>query len=145
VDSAFRHAGPVPVLREPLPLADRRLLRTAVLQLARGDHRRHVPPALHVGAPGGRTWTVADDPSWDHGLRTEIVGAVLRAGHDPAWVWVTRSGPLSMQDVDAAWLGPTIAAAAERCAQVAYVVVTRHGWLDPRSGLRQEWKRIRQR
>jgi hypothetical protein len=89
--------------------------------------------------------TVLDDPAWDHGLRTEMIGALLRARHDPTWVWVTRSGPLTLQDVDAAWLGPTVAAAAERGVDVAYVVVTRHGWTDPRSGLCQEWKRIRQR
>jgi hypothetical protein len=135
----------MPVLRDPLPLAHRRLLRSAVLRLATTDHRRRVPPVLHLGVPGGATATVADDPTWDHGLRTEIVGAVLRARGDPLWVWVTRSGPLSVQDVDAAWLGPTVAAAAERGVDPAYVVVTRHGWLDPRSGLLQEWKRIRRR
>jgi hypothetical protein len=135
----------VPVLREPLPPSERRLLRTAVLHLATTDHRRRVPPVLHVGRPGGAALEVADDPTWDHGLRTEIVGAVLRARRDPPWVWVTRSGPLSLQDVDAAWLGPTIAAAAERGTDPAYVVVTRHGWFDPRSGLGQEWKRIRPR
>jgi hypothetical protein len=135
----------MPVLRDPLPPGHRRTLRTAVLQLATTDHRRHVAPILHVGVPGGPTSTVADDPAWDHGLRTEIVGAVLRARRDPPWVWVTRSGPLSMQDVDAAWLGPTTAAAAERGVDPAFVVVTRHGWLDPRSGLLQEWKRIRSR
>jgi hypothetical protein len=135
----------MPVLREPLPLADRRLLRAAVLELATTDHRRHVPPVLHLGVPGGSTLAVADDPAWDHGLRTDIAGAVLRARDDPSWVWVTRSGPLSMQDVDAAWLGPVTAAAAERGVDPAYVVVTRHGWVDPRSGLRQEWKRIRRR
>ena len=138
-------AGGMPALREPLTLADRRLLRVAVLGLAGSDRRRHIPPSLHVGVPGGEVTTVADDPGWDHGLRTEIVGAMLRARRDPPWVWVTRSGPLSVQDVDAAWLGPTLAAAAERTVDVGYVVVTRHGWADPRSGLRQEWKRIRQR
>jgi hypothetical protein len=135
----------VPVLREPLSAADHRALRTAVLLLARSSPRRRVPPALHVGLPGGPTTTVLDDPAWDHGLRTEIVGAALRARADPAWVWVTRSGPLSFQDVDAAWIGPTVAAAAEREIDVAFVVVTRHGWIDPRSGLRREWKRIRSR
>ncbi|HEY2880326.1 hypothetical protein [Nocardioides sp.] len=135
----------MPVLLAPLEFAERRLLRTAVLALATADHRRHVPATLHVGLPGGEVTTVADDPGWDHGLRTEIVGAVLRARRDPPWVWVTRSGPLTLQDADAAWLGPTLAAAAERGIDVAYVVVTRHGWTDPRSGLRQEWKRIRQR
>jgi hypothetical protein len=135
----------MPVLCAPLSLAHRRVLRTAVLQLATTDRRRHIPPVLHIGMPGGPASTVADDPAWDHGLRTEIVGAVLRAQGDPLWVWVTRSGPLSLQDVDAAWLGPTVAAAAELDVDPAYVVVTRHGWYDPRSGLYQEWKRIRRR
>ena len=135
----------MPQLREPLPVTERRLLRTAVLHLARDGHRRYLPPVLHVGLPGGPTTPIADDPSWDHGLRTEIVGAALRALHDPPFVWVTRSGPLCLQDVDAAWLGPTVAAAGERGVDVAYFVVTRHGWLDPRSGLLRQWKRIRSR
>lgn len=135
----------MPVLHEPLPLPDRRLLRTAVLLLATRDHRRHVPPSLHVGVPGGPTTTVTDDPAWDHGLRTEIAGALLRCRRDPPWVWVTRSGPLTVQDPDAAWLAPVLSVAAERGVDVAYVVVTRRGWTDPRSGLTQQWKRIRQR
>jgi uncharacterized protein YdeI (BOF family) len=135
----------VPVLREPLPLADRRLLRVAVLNLAQGERRRRVPASLNVGVPGAAVTTVPDDQTLDHGVRTEIVGALLRARRDPRWVWVTRSGPLTVQDADAAWLGPTVAAAAERGIDVSYVVVTRHGWLDPRSGLRRQWKRIRQR
>jgi hypothetical protein len=48
-----------------------------------------------------------------------------------------------VQDVDAAWLGPSLGAAAERGLDPSYVVVTRHGWLDPRSGLRRTWRRIR--
>jgi hypothetical protein len=135
----------MPVLLDPLPTDARRALRTAVLELATTDRRRHVPPVLHVGDPDGATTTLVDDAAWDHGLRTEIVGAALRARRDPAWVWVTRSGPLSVQDVDAAWLAPTLAAAGERGVDPAYVVVTRHGWFDPRSGLGQEWKRIRRR
>lgn len=140
-----RHAGAVPVLLDPVPLAARRLLRGAVLEVARSERRRRVAPALHVGTPGGPASTVVEDPIWDHALRTEIVGAVLRARHDPSWVWVTRSGPLTMQDVDAAWLAPTMAAAQERGTDPAYVVVTRQGWFDPRSGLRREWRRIRSR
>jgi hypothetical protein len=135
----------VPVLVDPLPFAVRRLLRAAVLALATTDHRRRIPPVLHVGVPRGPTSTVADDPTWDHGLRTEIVGAALRARADPPLVWITRSGRLALQDVDAAWLSPTLAAAAERDVDPAYVVVTRHGWFDPRSGLHREWKRIRAR
>jgi hypothetical protein len=135
----------VPVLLDPLPARDRRLLREAVLALATGEHRRRFPPVLHVGTPGGPTLTVRDDPDWDHGLRTEIVGAALRSLDDPAWIWLTRAGNLTFQDVDAAWLGPVVAAAHERGSDPAYVVVTRHGWRDPRSGASRHWRRIRSR
>jgi hypothetical protein len=50
-----------------------------------------------------------------------------------------------LQDVDAAWLAATVSAADERGVDVSYVVVTRHGWTDPRSGLTQRWQRIRRR
>jgi hypothetical protein len=100
---------------------------------------------LHVGVPGGAVRSWHDDPSWDHGLRTEIAGALLRVEDDPPWAWVTRSGPLSWQDVDAAWLSATLAAAAERGVELAFVVVTRHGWIDPRSGVCRRWQRIRGR
>ena len=133
------------MLLDPVPVRDRRLLREAVLDLATTEHRHHFPALLHVGTPGGRRVTVTDDRTWDHGLRTELVGAVLRSLEDPAWVWVTRVGPLSLQDVDVAWLGPTVTAAHERGADPAFVVVTRHGWRDPRSGVGQEWRRIRRR
>lgn len=95
--------------------------------------------------PGGPTTTVEVDPDWDHGLRSDIVGAALRARADPPWVWLTRSGPLTLQDVDAAWLRSVTAASEERSSEVSFVVVTRHGWTDPRSGVRREWKRIRAR
>ena len=135
----------MPVLLDPVPSRDRRLLREAVLDLAVTEHRHHFPPVLHVGTPGGIAVTVTDDRRWDHGLRTELVGAVLRSLQDPAWVWVTRVGPLSLQDVDVAWLGPTVTAARERGSDPAFVVVTRHGWRDPRSGVGQQWQRIRRR
>jgi hypothetical protein len=135
----------MPVLQTPLTPANGRLLRRAVLDVATADRRRHIPAVLRVGVPGGDARSVADDTSWDHGLRTELVGAMLRAAGDPPWVWVTRSGPLTLQDVDAAWLGATLSAAAERRIDVAYVVVTRHGWTDPRSGSGRQWQRIRGR
>jgi hypothetical protein len=135
----------VPELLAPVAPHDRRLLRLAVLALATGEHRRHVPPLLHLGTPGGREVVVAGEDGWDHGLRTELAGAVLKALGDPSWAWLTRGGPLSLQDVDAAWLGPVLSAAAERDADLAFVVVTRHGWRDPRSGVEQRWRRIRRR
>jgi hypothetical protein len=134
----------VPVIEEPIASEHRRLLRGAVL-LAGADGRRRLAPVLHVGVPGSTTVSVPDDSSWDHGLRTEIVGAALRTCDDPPWIWVTRSGPLTLQDVDAAWLAPSLVAAAEREIDIAFVVVTRHGWTDPRSGAGRQWKRLRDR
>ncbi len=135
----------MPLLVEPVAPSDRRLLRTAVLDHATSEHRRRFPPVLHVGIPDGPTLTLVDERDWDHGLRTEIVGALLRSLGDPAWVWLTRAGPLTSQDVEMSWLGPTIAAASERGTDPSFVVVTRHGWRDPRSGAGQGWRRIRRR
>jgi hypothetical protein len=136
----------VPALQEPLPSPTARLLRRAVLDLAVCEHRRHFAPALHTGVPGGPVISLTDDPTWDHGLRTDIVATVLSAvGGEPPLTWLTRSGTGSLHDVDAAWLGPVLTAYAERDGDATFVVVTRHGWTDPRSGLGRRWKRIRRR
>jgi hypothetical protein len=136
----------VPVLDEPLPRRTSRLLRRAVLDLALSEHRAHFPAVLHTGVPGGPVISVTDDRAWDHGLRTDIVATVLAEVTEPApLTWLTRAGSGSLQDVDAAWLGPVLAAYAEHRREPTFVVVTRHGWTDPRSGLTRQWKRIRQR
>ena len=136
----------MPVLLDPVPSRDRRLLREAVLDLATTEHRHHFPPVLHVGTPGGT------DRHRDRRPRGGTTGCGPRwwapcsgRSRTRAWVWVTRVGPLSLQDVDVAWLGPTVTAAHERGSDPAFVVVTRHGWRDPRSGVGQEWRRIRRR
>jgi hypothetical protein len=136
----------VPVLDDLPPAGTARLLRRAVLDLARSEHRAHFVPALHTGLPGGPVVSVYDDLAWDHGLRTDIVAAVLGAFPEPpAMTWLTRSGAGTLHDADAAWLGPVLAAYAEHGRDPTFVVVTRHGWTDPRSGVGQRWKRIRQR
>ena len=123
------------------------LLRRAVLDLATTEHRRHVPAvAARRHARGPAIARCADDPAWDHGLRTDLVGAAAPCpATTRAWVWVTRSGPLALQDVDAAWLGPRWPRPPSAGSTLAFVVVTRHGWRDPRSGVGREWQRIRQR
>lgn len=139
----------MPALVEPLPPATARVLRRLVLDLAAGERRRRFPAALHVGEPGRRVTSVVDDRSWDAGLRADIAGAALRAaGAEVGRVvtaWVTRPGGLVLQDVDADWLGPLLRSAEETGVDLVYVVVTRHGWTDPRSGVRREWRRIRDR
>lgn len=117
-----------------------------MLALAESERRAHFPAVLHVGTPGGATSTVVDDPRWDAGLRADVAAAVLRCRDgSTATAWVTRPGDLDLQDVDVAWLGPVLRSAEENGVDVTFVVVTRHGWVDPRSGVRREWRRIRDR
>ncbi len=139
----------MPALLEPVPPATARLLRRAVLDLAAQERRRHFPAVLHVGTPGGAAAQVVDDRGWDAGLRADIAGAALRAAQGgaggPTTAWVTRPGGLTLQDVDADWLGPLLRSAEEGGVELVYVVVTRHGWIDPRTGVRRVWRRIRDR
>jgi hypothetical protein len=140
------HAEEVPAIVEPVAPATARLLRRAVLALAAAERRHRFPAVLHVGTPGGVASVVVDDRSWDAGLRADVAGALLRAvGSDSATAWVTRPGALVLQDVDADWLGPLLRSAEENDVDLTYVVVTRHGWVDPRTGVHRTWKRIRDR
>jgi hypothetical protein len=134
-------------LSEPLPRHTHVLLRRAVLEHAAQERRRVFPPVLHVGVPGERaaSLAVASAEPTDPGLRTDVVAALrVRAGvgSDPL-VWLTRSGGLELQDVDARWLAASCAAYDEARAPLAFVVVNRRGWRDPRSGLSRTWVRLR--
>lgn len=146
-------------LLEPLPARLRRRLRRAVLELVLSERRHRFPAILHVGTPGGaqEVLAVEGDPT-DHALRTDLVAALLRragvrsdeeAGPIPPdeapLVWLTRPGDLDPQDLDMAWLAAARAASLEAEVPLIMVIVTRHGWRDPRSGLQQTWKRLRAR
>jgi hypothetical protein len=136
----------VSALVEPVPTAVARLLRGAVLSLAVSERRRHFPAVLHVVAAGHDPVTVVDDRGWDAGLRADVAGAALcRAGDGTAIAWLARPGSLVLEDVDADWLGPLLRAAEEHDVDLTYVVVTRHGWIDPRTGVHRTWRRIRDR
>lgn len=134
-------------LREPLDATVHRQLRAAVLDHVSTEARRVHPATLHVGVPGGLTTshTPGQEPT-DHGLRTDMVAAMAhrtaRSGVVPI-VWLTRTGTLDLQDVDASWLAASRAAYAEAGRHLIWVVVHRHGWWDPRSGLSQRWVRLR--
>jgi hypothetical protein len=136
-------------LSEPLPPQTQALLRRAVVEHAAGERRRVHPPVLHVGVPGGRVASLAVDTTEpaDPGLRADVVAALrVRAGAPPAQlVWLTRTGGLELQDVDAWWLAAARAAYAEAGEGLLFVVVNRRGWRDPRSGLSQTWARARVR
>jgi hypothetical protein len=135
----------VPLFEDPLTRPAALLLREAVRRHAVAEHRRRFAPVLHVGLPGVRELcTGAALTGTDHALRTDVSGALLgRAGEGSHLVWLTRAGELDPQDVDHAWLAAARSAYAEAGRDLAWVVVTRHGWWDPRSGLRRRWKRIR--
>jgi hypothetical protein len=155
------------------PPPDRRLaalLRLAVLEHAVTERRRTHLPILHVGIPGQPHLLFAirpDDPT-DHALRADVVAAmrarqlrpVPRAdvpeGRDradsgggrgpagePILVWLTRSGPLELADIDAAWFAAARHAFAEAGAQLHFAVVNRHGWRDPATGGGRQWRRLR--
>ena len=134
-------------LSEPLPRHTEVLLRRAVLEHAAAERRRVYPPVLHVGVPGDRVASLAvgtAEPT-DPGLRTDVVAALrVRAGVGADQLaWLTRSGGLELQDVDARWLAAARAAYDEARAPLAFVVVNRRGWRDPRSGLSRTWVRLR--
>lgn len=136
----------------PLPHPVRLMLRSAVAEHARAERRLLFPPQLHVGTPGGFrvSTTVAETPA-DFGTRVDLVHAMVRrveiedvgsAGAVP-WVWLTRSGPARPDDFDLSVMAPALHAFAEAGQLLKYVVITRHGWHDPRSGLQRSWVRLR--
>ncbi len=137
-------------LQHPLSPELHQTLRQAVLDHVLLEHRRVFAPVLHVGTPGAPTADLelgADEPT-DHGLRCDLVAALVRRAHRGGpvpMVWLTRAGDLEPQDVDLAWLAAARAAYAEAGLALTMVVVTRHGWRDPRSATSRTWRRLRQR
>jgi hypothetical protein len=136
-------------LVEPVPTPLRRVLRQAVLDHAVTERRPLHLPILHVGVPGLReaVHPVRPDEPTDHALRADVVAALVRrtalAGRP--LVWLTRPGALVDQDVDADWLSAARQAFGEAGRPLVFVVVNRHGWRDPRSGLAATWVRMRPR
>ena len=141
-------------LSDPLARRTSALLRQAVLTHVSVERRRVHPGVLHVGVPGGPGAALSLDevePS-DPGLRTDVVAALrvrallhVAAAEDEPLVWLTRAGGLELQDVDQQWLTAACSAYGEAGAPLSFVVVNRHGWRDPRSGLCRTWVRLRPR
>jgi len=139
-------------VREPLARSLEIVLRRVVVEHASTERRRVYPPLLHVGWPGARAEIFAAEAEdrFDPALRCDVVAALLRRarqrGPTPGAVpmlWLTRSGPLEVGDLDVAWLTAAVRASAEAELGLTFVVVTRRGWFDPRSGSRRAWRRIR--
>lgn len=140
-------------ITEPVAPGTERMLRRAVLDHALAERRRLHAPVLHVGRPSGlprgreSVFPVRHDEPTDHGLRSDIVAAMVkRTRHgDVPLVWLTRAGALDVQDVDVQWLGAARTAYGEAGLELCLVVVNRHGWRDPRTGVERTWVRLRRR
>lgn len=138
--------GSSPAVPEPPPAA----MRAAVLAFKASEPRRIFPPVIHVGTPGGRAATFAERSAdgLDHGLRTEVIAALLSRAlvndRQPV-TWLTRPGGVETHDADLAWLAAARSAYGEAGVPLAMAVVTRDGWRDPRTGHGATWKRLRDR
>lgn len=139
-------------LREPLARPLLAVLRRAVADHAVAERRRVYPPLLHVGWPGVRAEVFAAEPGdrLDPTLRCDAVAALLHVARRRAptpgavpMLWLTRTGPLEVGDLDLDWLSAAVRASAEAGLGLTFVVVTRRGWFDPRTGSRREWRRVR--
>lgn len=136
-------------VEEPVPRDLQRRLRAGILAFKATEQRRRFPTAVHVGVPGEDHPAFTERPgdALDHGLRTEIVGALLEGADGPyaPLTWLTRPGEPVPHDADHAWLAAALAAYAEAVLPLTMVVMTRSGWYDPRSGTRRTWVRLRAR
>ncbi len=139
-------------ITEPVARPMLQLLRRAVLDLARDEHRRDFPPTLHVGLPGrvDRQFTADPADQLDHALRTDVVETMLRPAIDRAVVpliWLTRRDNPDGDEAfcDAEWSAAVRAAGGELGLGLGLVVVTRRSWRDPVTGVGRVWQRMRMR
>jgi hypothetical protein len=137
-------------LSAPITRTEHSVFRAAVIDLKEATPRGRAPVSLQVGRPGRAVARHVVEPAQplDQALRTDISAALLQrtaaaAGH--RWAWLTRSGSLALHDADVAWSAAWYAACAEAEVDVSFVVVTRTGWRDPRTGVLREWSRLRRR
>lgn len=143
-------AGTVGGVPEPSRTSDDQR-RAAVLELALSERRRVHPSLVHVGTPAGPADVLAaqapqEASALDHAVRVDQLSRLLWARrHDHPLVWLTRTGPLEWQDVDASWFSACAAASGETGVAADLLVVTRHGWWSPRTDARRTWARIRDR
>ena len=134
----------MPLLLDTADPAELRLARSAVRAHVARERRRRFAPVVHLGAPVVLELVVPAHPALtDHGLRCDVVAAMLARTEGPHLAWLTRPGELTLHDVDALWLSAAVAAYAEAGRDLTWVVVTRRGWWDPRSDVRRTWSRVR--
>lgn len=119
-----------------------RLMREFVTAHSR---RRNVPTTLHLGRPEEEVRTILDHPSYDDGLRADLVTRAIDGLAVPEpLVWMTRPGDLGPSEVDLGWLRAARAGFDRHGrALTSFHVLTRHGWTELVSGQRHARVRIR--
>ncbi|MDQ6526473.1 hypothetical protein RB608_22830 [Nocardioides sp. LHD-245] len=135
------------MIQEPVPTLLERVLRRAVRDHAAAEGRCQLPPALHVGIPGGRvrSFELSGDGPLDLALRVEALEAMCRdhlAADVVPLIWLTRT-PEGHDVEDLAWAAAVGCAGGELGVRLDLVVVTRRSWCDPRSGVGRRWTRLR--
>lgn len=138
-------------------------LRAAVVDLAGRGLPVTFAPTLSVGDPRGRWTRFADRAAGprtrsreqaavlDHALRCDVVATLLgRALPDDVacprpLTWLARPAVWDDPDCERAWLAAADCAHRELGLPLAFVVVTRQGWRDPRTGEERTWRRLRAR
>ena len=135
-------------IEEPVLPALKKVLRRAVLEHQAAEPRRVFPTTLHAGFPGVPHRSVTLDHSWeiDQTMRVDMIEAITRDDLERGKVpllWLTR--PEARTGHDQAWAAAARAAGAELGVRLDLVVVTRHSWHDPHTGVGRRWQRVRDR
>ncbi|CAA9372901.1 MAG: hypothetical protein AVDCRST_MAG32-877 [uncultured Nocardioides sp.] len=134
-------------LQAPVDRVTHTVLRSAVLELRESEPRLRFSARVQAGVPGrARVHRIAQDDPTDAGHRAEIALALLHAAARDTprpYVWLSRPGDLTVEDLDLVWGSAVRWAAGALGAATDLVVVTRGGWFDPVSGVRREWRRLR--
>ncbi|MEP6816535.1 MAG: hypothetical protein ABI873_13395 [Marmoricola sp.] len=108
--------------------------------------RRALPTRVHVGELAGDRMSIHVDAWYDVGLRADLLTRALDHLGEPAGLtaWLTRGGYTTACDHDLVWLAAAdMAFGRHGVARVAIFAVTRHGWLDVRTGEVRSWRRVR--
>lgn len=130
-----------------VPASTAALLREEVRRFVTAcGTRRALPSRIHVGVLAGHRITLPADPSYDAGLRADLLTRALDRLGEPAQLgaWLTRGGFTTASDQDLAWLVAVGTAFGRHgVTGTAFFAVTRHGWLDVRTGEEQTWRRVR--
>ncbi|HEX4191242.1 MAG TPA: hypothetical protein VHZ06_09630 [Marmoricola sp.] len=121
-------------------------LRLALRQFVKDcGTRRAIPTTLRIGRPGGPHLALPDDPSYDSGLRADVLERALDGlDLDTAVPWLTRSGDLAPADADFLWMAAaTEAFGRHGIGMPGFIVMTRYGWYNLVDGQTMQWRRIR--